>query len=135
MYKHILVAVSMEEGRDIARAVKIARTLRASDGKITALHVIEETSPSVLPHLPRDFLETQRVELSETLKKATGNAEDVNHALISGHSATTILEYARGHEVDCIVIASHRPGIQDYFLGSTAARVVRHAPCSVHVMR
>jgi universal stress protein F len=33
------------------------------------------------------------------------------------------------------VIASHRPGIQDYFLGSTASRVVRHANCTVHVMR
>jgi universal stress protein F len=25
--------------------------------------------------------------------------------------------------------------LQDYFLGSTAGRVVRHAQCSVHVIR
>ena len=38
-------------------------------------------------------------------------------------------------DTDCVVIASHRPGLQDYLLGSTAARVVRHAACSVHVLR
>ncbi|MBT8474881.1 MAG: universal stress protein, partial [Alphaproteobacteria bacterium] len=47
----------------------------------------------------------------------------------------TITEYADSHGCDCIIIMSHQPGLQDYFLGSTAARVVRHAHCAVHVMR
>ena len=34
-----------------------------------------------------------------------------------------------------IVIASHDPGLADYLLGSTAGRVVRHAHCSVLVVR
>ena len=34
-----------------------------------------------------------------------------------------------------IVIASHDPGLVDYLLGSVAARVVRHAHCSVLVTR
>ena len=38
-------------------------------------------------------------------------------------------------QADLIIIASHKPGFQDYFLGSTAAKVVRHAPCSVLVVR
>ncbi|WP_170501927.1 universal stress protein, partial [Ruegeria atlantica] len=37
--------------------------------------------------------------------------------------------------IDCIVLASHKPGMKDFFLGSTAALVVRHARCSVHVLR
>jgi nucleotide-binding universal stress UspA family protein len=53
----------------------------------------------------------------------------------SGHSYKTILEVAEEKQVDLIIIASHRPGLQDYFLGSTAAKVVRHARCSVLVMR
>jgi nucleotide-binding universal stress UspA family protein len=47
----------------------------------------------------------------------------------------TILETAKEIGADLIVIASHRPGLQDYFLGSTAARVVRHAECAVLVDR
>ena len=42
---------------------------------------------------------------------------------------------AEDDKVDLIIIASHKPGLQDYFLGSTAARVVRHASCSVLVVR
>jgi nucleotide-binding universal stress UspA family protein len=36
---------------------------------------------------------------------------------------------------DCIVMGSHRPELKDYLLGPNAARVVRHAPCSVMVVR
>ena len=60
---------------------------------------------------------------------------DVTPVVVDGHSARTILDYAEEHGVDCIVMASHRPDITDYFLGSTAARVVRHAACAVHVLR
>jgi len=33
------------------------------------------------------------------------------------------------------MIASHKPGMSDYFIGSTAARVVRHAQVSVLIDR
>jgi nucleotide-binding universal stress UspA family protein len=55
--------------------------------------------------------------------------------VIEGHSGRSILDHAAENDVDCIIIASHRPGMQDYFLGSTAAQVVRHATCAVHVVR
>ena len=41
----------------------------------------------------------------------------------------------RSDDIECIVMGSHKPGFSDYLLGSTAARVVRHAPCAVHVYR
>lgn len=135
MYEHVLVAVAMEETHDTANAIGIARALRREGGAITALHVVEEMPPGVIPHLPRDFVESHHRELAQKLEDATGHADDVRHALIDGHSSTTIIDYAAEHGVDCIVISSHRPGLQDYFLGSTAARVVRHAPCAVHVIR
>jgi len=36
---------------------------------------------------------------------------------------------------DLIVVGSHRPAMKDYLLGTNAARVVRHARCSVLVAR
>ncbi len=61
--------------------------------------------------------------------------EGVDAKIIEGHSARTIIDYADTNKVDCIVIGSHRPDLRDYFLGSTASRVVRHAKCAVHVYR
>ena len=52
-----------------------------------------------------------------------------------GHPSTKILEFANETSADIIVIASHDPGLVDYLLGSVAARVVRHAHCSVLVTR
>ncbi|MEO0359386.1 MAG: universal stress protein, partial [Pseudomonadota bacterium] len=50
-------------------------------------------------------------------------------------SGRTITDWARDKGADLIVIASHRPTMSDIFLGSTAAWVVRHADCPVHVIR
>ena len=55
--------------------------------------------------------------------------------IIKGHSGRSIVDVAKDIHADCIVIGSHKPGLIDYLLGSTAARVVRHAPCAVHVLR
>jgi nucleotide-binding universal stress UspA family protein len=55
--------------------------------------------------------------------------------MVSGHAGRGIVEYADANDVDCIIIASHRPGLQNLFLGSTANRVVHHAKCTVHVLR
>jgi len=42
---------------------------------------------------------------------------------------------AQAHSADMIVIGSHGYGGLDRILGTTAARVVNHAPCSVFVVR
>jgi len=52
-----------------------------------------------------------------------------------GNAAATILDAALAMQADAIVLGSHRPGYRDVLLGSTAARVVRHAKCSVVVDR
>jgi nucleotide-binding universal stress UspA family protein len=38
-------------------------------------------------------------------------------------------------QVDLIVIGSHGYGALDHVLGTNAARIVNHAPCSVLVVR
>jgi nucleotide-binding universal stress UspA family protein len=50
--------------------------------------------------------------------------------------ASTICTYAREHDVDLIVIATHgRTGFRRLALGSVTERVVQHAPCDVMVVR
>jgi nucleotide-binding universal stress UspA family protein len=46
-----------------------------------------------------------------------------------------ILEAAERVAADLIVLSSHRPSVADYLLGANASRVVRHAKCSVLVVR
>ena len=135
MYRHILLPVAIDHRPNTEKAIEVARTLLDEGGRITALHVTEPIPGYVAQYLPEGHFEAARQELEATVRAELGDPQDIDVALVSGSAGTAINEFAAAHDVDCIVIASHRPGLQDYFLGSTAARVVRHARCNVHVVR
>jgi nucleotide-binding universal stress UspA family protein len=46
-----------------------------------------------------------------------------------------VLAEAKKIGADLIVVGSHRPGMATYLLGSNASTIVRHAECSVLVIR
>ncbi|MCB4458390.1 universal stress protein [Leisingera sp. McT4-56] len=135
MYKNILVPIAPDHGADSASALQAARLLADSDARITALTVADEIPGYVVQQLPEGLLENTRAEMLAELKADLGGVAGVKADVVTGHAGRTITDYAEAHGADCIVIASHRPGLQDYFLGSTAARVVRHAKCTVVVIR
>ncbi|MDU8929218.1 universal stress protein [Alisedimentitalea sp. MJ-SS2] len=134
MYKKILVPMALDHG--ISKdTLEIAHALCATDGQITALHVYEVPRGSVSTYIGEDTVrkgfETARALLEEKVAGLGG----VNAEMTRGDAYRAIIEYAVTHDFDCIVIGSHKPGLSDYLIGSTAAKVVRHAPCAVHVHR
>ena len=134
MYSNILIPIAPDHG-DMSEALEIARAVAAEGAKLTALTVVDALPEYVASYLPEGQMTKTRDAVLDRLRSDMTDASDVNPVVLSGHSYSTILEYAGKHDIDCIVITSHRPGLQDYLLGSTAARVVRHAQCAVHVVR
>ncbi len=135
MYKHILVPIALDHADVAGQAMEVAHALLADGGQITALNVMEAIPAYVMQYLPEGQAEKNQADTLTALAANLGGVADAKPVAVVGHAGRTIVEYANEHDVDCIVIASHRPGLQDYFLGSTAGRVVRHATCSVHVVR
>lgn len=136
MYKKILVPVVLDHEPNISSAMDAAHKLLESGGQILLLHVMEDVPGYIVGQLPSGILESNRNETESKLKAIANNVgAHVKSEVVSGNASRSILDYAEEKEADCIVIASHRPGLQDYLLGSTAARVVRHAGCSVLVIR
>ena len=135
MYNNIIVALSLEHGiSDLA--LEAARTLVSEGGTITAAHVQEPPSGLIMAYLEEDVVEKSHVKAETQLDGRVHDFAGVKTVLLQGQSdGRVITEYANTHDADCIVIASHKPGLKDFFLGSTAARVVRHAHCTVHVLR
>ncbi|MEP2531330.1 universal stress protein [Shimia sp.] len=135
MYKTLLVPVASDHDPKTENAMKVARLLCDEGGKITVLTVLEAVPEFILTQLPEGQMEHNRKELQTGLAEDFAGAQDVDIVVISGHAGRTIVDYAEEQGIDCIVMNSHRPDLSDYFLGSTAARVVRHAQCAVHVLR
>lgn len=135
MYNNILVPVALDHQHDTAEAIEVAEKLRGEGGKITLLSVVEAIPGYVAGYLPEGQQEKNRAEIEASLKAEAGTVKGVESKVIVGHPGGSIVDYAKDHDVDLIVIASHKPGLQDFFLGSTAARVVRYSQCGVHVMR
>ena len=135
MYKHVLVPVSFDEDRDATGAMAVARLLAGAEGQITILHVLEQIPSYAISYMPQEYLAESRTAIKAELADMAAQLPNAQGTVVDGHSGRTILDWAEENNVDCIVIASHRPGMQDLLLGSTATQVVRHASCAVHVIR
>ena len=136
MYQNILVPIAFDHDERAETAIKAAKTLVDEGGRVVLLHVLEEIPPFAATYIPLDTMNHSKSEADQKLSELAANAGNgVEATVIWGHAARTILDHAEKIGADCIVIASHKPGLEDYFLGSTAARVVRHAQSTVHVIR
>lgn len=93
---------------------------------------------------------SERERLNETLTKradyivqqACGvlTAEDViatcRHVVAASSVPDAIIDYAEKEKIDLIIIGSHGLSPSSRFkIGSVASKVVRHSPCSVHVVK
>lgn len=135
MYHNILVPIAFDSERDVSGPLKIAEMLRTPQGKITLLHVVEHIPGYAISYMPADYLAEARKAIQAQLDEMASKLSNATGVVIEGHSGRSILDWAEVNKPDLIVIASHRPGMQDLLLGSTAAQVVRHAACAVHVVR
>ena len=135
MHRHILIPVALDHEDVVPRKLAVARTLLAEGGKITLLTVLEDVSGFVA-----EFVTVkQENHLSARVKAALDNwraeIRPSRPSVAKGKSGMQITAYARANGVDLIIVGSHHPTATDYFLGSTAARVARRAPCSVFILR
>ncbi|RMD50251.1 MAG: universal stress protein [Alphaproteobacteria bacterium] len=140
MFRKILLPIDLaSDGHERAVAVAVDEARRHG----AELHVVSVLPDLGLPQVGDHFRpgwEREALhELGERLKDWVARNlpadQPVRPHVMHGRTYDEILRAARTLGVDLIVIAAHRPGLADYLLGSTAARVVRHAPCSVFVVR
>ena len=109
------------------------------------LHVLSDVVPAgpdpmLTPVMPPEYYresEAQSLEtLGRTLDPSWGEPPIVRTAVVWSSSVDGIVDYARDHEVDLVVIATHgRTGLSHVLLGSVAERIVREAPCPVLTIR
>ena len=141
MFKHVLLSVDLEHDSSWIKALPLALDLCKSCGAtLHVLTVVPDFGMSIVgQYFPTDFEEEVGDKVLARLKdfvaeKVPGDLS-VQHIVGRGSVYEVILDMAETVEADLIVMASHRPELQDFLLGPNASRVVRHAKCSVMVVR
>lgn len=136
MYKTIVVPVDVGNADRASAMLETAQRLGGGKAKIILTNIVEEIPTYIVDVIPGGYIENAKTNATAELTLiAQSAALDAEIEVRTGHASQGILALADEKKADAIVIASHRPGLQDYFLGSTASRIVRHAPCSVVVIR
>lgn len=135
MFKHILVPVEIGEAKAYANATKAASALLNDGGKVTLMHAIEPIPTYVESYIPPDFSIKSRAEVKTQVESMAQELGVKNSAIVFGSAGRSIVDWAEQNGADCIVIVSHKPEFSDFFLGSTAAWIARHAQTNIMVLR
>ncbi|WP_428025362.1 universal stress protein [Arcobacter sp.] len=140
MFKNILVPIHLSYTKNHKKLFKGAFEVLNEDGKITLLFVNQNrTHGSVYPILDDEkqinYDNDAMEQLKEIARVHSLPMDKVSFKIKDGTVHNEILEEAKKIKADAIVMMATRPGLGSYFISSTAERVIRHAHCSVFVIR
>lgn len=138
-YLNILVPVdfSPHAEKALRYGVALAKNFEAS---LRLLHVLEkpvqpahyQLDENALARLQPDIESRTQQAMREMVGKLAPKGLDYTMACALGRPYSEIVHDAEQNDSDLIVLGTHGlSGLQQFFLGSTAAKVVRRAPCPV----
>ena len=140
MFKNVLIAIDLGEPGSWARSLPVA--LQICKDWSSRLHVVTvaaEVNVQVASFFPGNanskLREQTAAELANWIREHVPAGIEAHAIVGQGSIHREILDAAGKANADLIVMASHKPAVSDYLLGANAAHVVRHAACSVMVVR
>jgi nucleotide-binding universal stress UspA family protein len=141
MFKTILVPVDLGEVEAarpaIDKAVEVARS--SPESSIRLIYVRPIVPVTYMEFMPPAFDEEQQADADRRLAELAAGvdlpSERVSAAVGLGSVYNEVLNQADQIGADLIVVGSHQPSMATYLLGSNASAIVRHAKCSVLVVR
>jgi universal stress protein F len=140
MFNRILAAVDLADADPRPKGIDQAVELANASAAILRLVNIQPLLPATfMEYVPADFDAEQEKRATLALQEIVATVPLAKERLSSvvrvGGIYHEILAEAAEWRADLIVIGSHRPVVTDYLLGSNAKTIVRHALCSVLVVR
>ncbi len=140
MYKRIVLAVDLADTSAVPKGLPEALELaKAGGGELRLVNVQPVVPATFMEYVPADFDAEQSKRAEDALDAIIAEIdlppERKSGAARAGGIYHELLQEAQDWNADLIVVGSHRPVMSDYLLGSNAKTIVRHAQCSVLVVR
>ncbi|MCI0366599.1 MAG: universal stress protein [Phycisphaerales bacterium] len=140
----ILVTTDFSEEASLATSMA-ARLLKASGkpSRLILLHtvalLVDHGIPDIPMPIPHYWDEAERTAAKQLETMAAGLKSDLLQVEVKtfrGYPAESILHEAQALKADLIAMGTQgRTGINRFFMGSVAERVLHHAPCPVLTVR
>lgn len=139
MFRSILLAVDPDRREEATKLLAFAAELRSNFGAALTLATVMPDWSMMLraqrsPVAVRQLFGVAEARLAALAHSVAGVGE-AYYRVESGLVYRGILNAAASVNADLILLSSPAPRWQDGLFGTTAARVARHAPCSVFVVR
>ena len=140
-YKNIVIPVDLSHESSWRSALPIAvEQARNNEATLHVVTVVPNADiPAIAAHLPAGIDRQIKEEGQCNLKKLVARLVPENIitevTVSQGRIYKEVLSIAKKADADLIVMASHRPELTDYLIGANASHVMRHAQCSVLVVR
>lgn len=132
MFSKILLPIDHTDEASWANVLPLAKEEAKLHGaELSVVAVIPEILR--LPNLPANYGEGAAAHVEGEIRKIVG--DEIPITVREGSVYREILKEAHAIKADLIVLASAKGDFPDYPFGPNAARVVRHANCSVLVHR
>ena len=140
MFHRIILAVDLSDPTAHPKGLDQALELATQSGGDLRLVNVRPLLPATfMEYVPADFDEEQEKRAQAAIVAIAAKLplpkDRVTTAALSGGVYHELLRDATEWGADLIVVGSHRPVMSDYLLGSNAKTIVRHAQCSVLVVR
>jgi universal stress protein F len=140
MFKKILIPIDLTELAVAKPALRAAVEIAAQSEAELRLIAVETLLPaSFMDYVPPEFDKSQEERALRALGEVRAGLsypkERISTVVRFGGIYVEILAEAGEWGADLIVVGSHRPTMSTYLIGSNAKTIVRHATCSVLVVR
>jgi universal stress protein F len=136
MYSKIICAIGLGPREKAEHMLRRASELIDSDGQIVLVHVLESVPHYVAHSLPSSFELSWMQDAEAKLKSLCTRLEVPALVVVkAGRTAPTILDIAREHRADLIIVGSHIKDVTDVFFGSAVDHISHRAPCAVLIDR
>ncbi len=141
MFNKLLVAV--DGSKSSQGAIELAKNL-AKCGMAASVTLISVDQAQSLPLRVMDFMVADANKLEPLANMVVENAQAslerggvaVDTVVVCGDPGVQILEYAKAHQYDCILMGSRGLSVaKEMVLGSVSHRVLHNAHCPVLIYR
>ncbi|TMV09155.1 universal stress protein [Ruegeria sediminis] len=137
MFKRIMAPVDLAHLDKLERALNVVADEAKRHGASVAYVSVTAATPGPLGHNPEEFRARLEEFAAEQARKHDIKADA--HMIVS-HDPTTdiddaLMQAVSDTKADLVVMASHKPGLAEYFWPSNGGKISAHSSASVFVVR